>query len=110
QTLESLRDFFPAAALNERTSGRLIELRDRAANCQRSLADRLADLELFDRRFVNFSARLYHEVLDCRMRPFADGIHGFQRMARDVAHALGKAVRLDVKGEATPVDRDILER
>jgi two-component system, chemotaxis family, sensor histidine kinase and response regulator WspE len=110
QTLEGLRDIFPAVASNERTSGQLIELRDRAASCQRSLAGRLADLELFDRRFVNFSARLYHEVLDCRMRPFADGIHGFRRMVRDVAHSLGKAVRLDVKGEATPVDRDILER
>jgi two-component system sensor histidine kinase and response regulator WspE len=110
QTLEGLRDILPAAASNDRTYGQLIELRDRAASCQRSLADRLADLELFDRRFVNFSARLYHEVLDCRMRPFADGIHGFRRMVRDVAHSLGKAVRLDVKGEATPVDRDILER
>ena len=110
QTLEGLRDILPAVASNDRTSGQLIELRDRAASCQRSLADRLADLELFDRRFVNFSARLYHEVLDCRMRPFADGIHGFRRMVRDVAHSLGKAVRLDVKGEATPVDREILER
>jgi two-component system sensor histidine kinase and response regulator WspE len=31
-------------------------------------------------------------------------------MVRDVAHSLGKLVRLDVTGEATPVDRDILER
>jgi two-component system, chemotaxis family, sensor histidine kinase and response regulator WspE len=110
QTLEGLRDSFPGAALNVRTSGQLIELRDRAASCQRSLAQRLVDLELFDRRFVNFSVRLYHEVLDCRMRPFADGIHGFRRMVRDVAHSMGKTVRLDIKGEATPVDRDILER
>jgi two-component system sensor histidine kinase and response regulator WspE len=110
QTLEGLRDILPAAASNDRITGQMIELRDRTAKCQQSLADRLADLELFDRRFVNFSGRLYHEVLDCRMRPFADGIHGFRRMVRDVAHSLGKAVRLDVKGEATPVDRDILER
>ncbi len=110
QTLEGLREISPAVAANDRTSGQLLELRYRAASCQRSLADCLADLELFDRRFVNFSARLYHEVLDCRMRPFADGIHGFRRMAREVAHSLGKVVRLDVKGEATPVDRDILER
>jgi two-component system sensor histidine kinase and response regulator WspE len=110
RTLEGLRDFLPAAALDDPTSERLVELRDRAALCQRSLAERLAALELFDRRFVNFSARLYHEVLDCRMRPFADGIHGFRRMVRDVAHSLGKSVLLDVKGEGTPVDRDILER
>jgi two-component system sensor histidine kinase and response regulator WspE len=109
QTLESLRDL-PGIASNEQASGRLMEARDRAANCQRSLVERLGDLEAFDRRFVNFSGRLYHEVLDCRMRPFADGIHGFRRMARDVAQSLGKTVTLDIKGEATPVDRDILER
>ena len=110
QTLEGLRDVLPAAAVNERTSGRLIDLRDRAASCQRSLAERMADLELFERRFVNFSTRLYHEVLDCRMRPFADGIQGFRRMVRDVAQDLGKTVQLQVEGESTPVDRDILER
>jgi two-component system sensor histidine kinase and response regulator WspE len=108
--LEILPDFLPAASLTERISGRLAELQDRAANCQRSLAERLTDLELFDRRFVNFSTRLYHEVLDCRMRPFADGIQGFRRMVRDVAQSLGKKVRLEIKGESTPVDREILER
>jgi two-component system, chemotaxis family, sensor histidine kinase and response regulator WspE len=110
QTLDGLRHSFSEVFLNERASGRLTELWDRAANCQRSLAERLVDLEQFDRRFVNFSTRLYHEVLDCRMQPFADGIHGFHRMVRDVARSLGKTVQLEVKGESTPVDRDILER
>jgi len=110
QTLDGLRDFFPETALNAQTSGRLLELKDRVSNCQRSLADRLADLELFERRFVNFSTRLYHEVLDCRMRPFTDGTQGFRRMVRDVANSLGKTVKLEIKGESTPVDRDILER
>src|ERR1700724_456214 len=44
------------------------------------------------------------------MRPFSDGIQGFHRMARDVARSLGKKVKLDIQGESTPVDRDILER
>ena len=44
------------------------------------------------------------------MRPFADGIQGFQRMVRDVARSLGKIVRLEIKGESTAVDREILER
>src|SRR5205085_6669963 len=110
QTLDGLRDVFPSGAVSERASERLAEVRDRAALCQRSLAERLADLEVFERRFVNFSTRLYHEVLDCRMRPFADGIQGFRRMVRDVGHSLGKTVQLEVTGESTPVDRDILER
>src|ERR1700689_5127525 len=97
-------------ALNESAAGRLMELRDRVAACQRSLADRSSSFDLFQRRFVSFSTRLYHEVLDCRMRPFADGIQGFHRMIRDVARSFGKGVRLEVKGESPPVDRDILQR
>jgi two-component system sensor histidine kinase and response regulator WspE len=108
QRLDGLRDFLPA--VNVRTAGRLIDLRDRAADCQHSLAERVADLELFDRRFASFTRRLYDEVLDCRMRPFADGVHGFHRMVRDVARSLGKAVRLEITGESTPVDRDIQEQ
>jgi len=110
QVWDGLREMLPEASLNERTAGRLTELRDRSSDCQRSLVDRMADFELFRRRFAGFSGRLYHEVLDCRMRPFADGIQGFQRMVRDVARSLGKAVRLEVKGESTAVDREILER
>jgi len=44
------------------------------------------------------------------MRPFADGIQGFRRMARDVAQTLGKTIQFEVQGESTPVDREILER
>jgi two-component system, chemotaxis family, sensor histidine kinase and response regulator WspE len=110
QTLEGLCDLLPVAALNERARGQLVSARDRLAGCQLWQAGRLTDLDLFDRRFVSFSRRLYHEVLDCRMRPFADGVQGFPRMVRDVANSLGKTVRLEMTGESTPVDRDILER
>lgn len=88
----------------------LTELRDQLASCREMLMERLADLEQFDRRLANFSTRFYHEVLDCRMRPFTDGIQGFPRMVRDVARQLGKSVVLKIDGEATLVDRDILEK
>ncbi|HEY3935930.1 MAG TPA: hybrid sensor histidine kinase/response regulator [Bryobacteraceae bacterium] len=109
QCLEELRDVLPAG-LSEQANQRWGGLEDRVASCQRSLAERLQDLELFNRRFASFSGRLYHEVLDCRMRPFADGVQGLQRMVRDVARSLGKTVRFEIKGEATPVDRDILDK
>ena len=110
QSLESLRESIPATSLNELTSGKLTELRDRNANCKNSLAERLSELELFNHRFVSFSTRLYHEVLECRMRPFADGIQGFRRMVRDVSQSLGKKVQFEIQGDTTQVDRDILER
>src|SRR5271170_4325559 len=70
----------------------------------------MVDLEMYDRRSANLSHRLYREVLQCRMRPFGDGSRRLPRMVRDLANILGKKVRLDVVGETTQVDRDILEK
>ncbi|MEF3698034.1 hybrid sensor histidine kinase/response regulator [Desulfolutivibrio sp.] len=66
--------------------------------------------DLFSRRLENLSDRLYNEVVDSRMRRFSDGLHGFPRMVRDLARELGKRVSFTVAGQATKVDREILER
>jgi two-component system sensor histidine kinase and response regulator WspE len=66
--------------------------------------------ETFSRRLEQLSDRLYGEVITSRMRPFADGLHGFARMVRDIARQLGREVTFCVEGGETPVDRDILER
>ena len=73
-------------------------------------SDQLVQLEMFDRRLVDLSHRLYEEALSCRMRPFSDGTQGFPRMVRDIGRTLNKQVRLKISGEATQVDRDLLER
>jgi two-component system sensor histidine kinase and response regulator WspE len=44
------------------------------------------------------------------MRPFGDAVRRMPRMVRDLARSLHKEVRLEISGENTPVDRDILER
>jgi two-component system sensor histidine kinase and response regulator WspE len=54
--------------------------------------------------------RLYRTVLGGRLRPFSEGISGIPRLVRDVSRQLGKSVRLEVLGENTRVDRDILDR
>ena len=110
KTVEGIQELQVPTTAERHENGPWSELLEQISAGHRLLAARLADLDQFDRRFMNFSTRLYHEVLDCRMRPFADGIQGFQRMVRDVARHLGKKVRLDIQGEATLVDRDILER
>jgi len=92
----------------------LNEVRALMLQSQHMVGDQLAELEMFDRHSVNLSQRLYEEALACRMRPFSDvagaGSGHYARMVRDVGHALGKSMRLDIVGHATQIDRDILEK
>jgi two-component system sensor histidine kinase and response regulator WspE len=110
QRLDQLRQSFENDSLSERAESQLHDLQRTVADCQQFLTTRLEELDLFDRRSAHLSHRLYLEVLRTRMRPFADGARRFPRMVRDLALALGKQVRLEMAGENTQVDRDILER
>ncbi|WP_213778343.1 hybrid sensor histidine kinase/response regulator [Caballeronia sp. dw_276] len=97
------------AALDVRTLAALDEIRRLNAEAQRQLGERLAELENYDRRTTHLSQQLYDEALECRMRPFVDATGGFARMVRDIARSLDKQVRFVIAGEATEVDRDILD-
>ncbi len=81
-----------------------------ATRSRKLLADRISEFESHAGQAEDLNSRLYQEVIVSRMRPFADGLHGFPRLVRDTARMLGKQVRLDVVGQATEVDRDILEK
>ncbi len=109
-SLDQLRAQAGAAAADERFLAALTEAQHRLASCRSYLTERLIELETFDRRAINLSDRLYNEAVAVRMRPFSDGIGGFPRMVRDVAHQLGKEARYEVVGNETPVDREILEK
>ncbi len=85
-------------------------LREQANTVLSGMTEQFEQFESFARRNEDLSSRLHHEVIVSRMRPFADGIRGFPRLVRDVARSLGKQVRLEVRGEQTGVDRDILEK
>lgn len=110
QTLDSLRQAAGSETLSEPLRARVNELFTQAAETRQFLADRLEELDLHDRRTTQLSHRLYLEVLRTRMRPFADGVSHFPRMVRDLGQSLGKNVRLEIIGENTQVDRDILDR
>jgi len=84
--------------------------REKIKKCNHYLIDRLSQLDMFTSASENLSDRLYHEVIRVRMRPFADGIRSLPRIVRDLARELNKKVQLDIVGEATEVDRDILEK
>ncbi len=105
QAMEALR--------KERTSeamARLEEAMQQAGWVHRTIPGHSSEFERFSRKLEHLANRLYDEAVASRMRPFADGLHGFPRMVRDLAKSLGKSVRFEVEGEATRVDRDILEK
>lgn len=109
QAVERFRSSPASAGAEEWAAGRLAELQTRATNSQRFLADTIGELDAFDRRFANLTARLYEEVLNSRMRPFGEGTRGFPRVVRDLARSLGKKAKLVMTGVTTTVDRDILD-
>lgn len=88
----------------------LEEARRLTKRCQQVLVDRIGEFENHAGQAEDLNSRLYREVIVSRMRPFADGTHGFPRLVRDTARSLGKPVRLEITGKDTEVDRDILEK
>jgi len=110
EKLSGLRETFDGEKLPDRAAHQLADLLGQVAQCKQSLAERIEELDSYDRRSAHLSHRLYLEVLRTRMRPFADGVSRFPRMVRDLARSLGKEVRLEIAGDHTQVDRDILER
>jgi two-component system sensor histidine kinase and response regulator WspE len=110
QSLEILHDSLRESNLAGAQLQAMQEVRQHVDASQKMLAERLAELELFERRNSSRSQRLYDQALACRMRPFADRVVGYDRMVRDLGRTLGKQARLEINGENTQVDRDILEQ
>ncbi|MCA8372647.1 hybrid sensor histidine kinase/response regulator [Burkholderia multivorans] len=85
------------------------EVRHMLNDLQRSFAERMDEFDRFERRSTHIAEQLYDEALQCRMRPFGDATRAYPRIVRDLARSLGKQVRFSIVGEATQVDRDILD-
>jgi two-component system sensor histidine kinase and response regulator WspE len=107
--LRRVHELLPPQA-QERVRLELATAERTLVECQQRLSEELASIEAVDRRSDDLAHRLYDEALACRMQPFADGVHGFPRMVRDLSRSLGKQARLDIVGLATQVDRDILQK
>ena len=110
QALGTLRDSAAANALDENAVQTLLRADRLAQEAAQMMTQKLIELETHDSRTVSVANRLYTQAVASRMRPFADGVQSFPRMLRDVGHKLGKPVRLEVTGQATQIDRDILEK
>ena len=88
----------------------LEEARNLLSQAQQMLVQQTAELDEFGWQSGQRAQLLYDTALACRMRPFADVLTGQARMVRDLGRELGKQVRLQIEGEKTQVDRDVLEK
>lgn len=75
-----------------------------------SFQSHLSEMSDFTRHHAAASEKLYEQLIASRMRPFGDIAETFPLKVRDLALTLGKEVRLEVTGQATLLDRDILEK
>ncbi len=91
----------------EREAGGVAAEAEQLHNLTLAHAHAFAD---YAHRIEQLSNRLYFEAVATRMRPFSDAVHGYPRMVRDLARSMGKSVRLEIEGQSTQVDRDILEK
>jgi two-component system sensor histidine kinase and response regulator WspE len=108
--LDELRTIVGEKLQGDRLDDEFSLLLHNIGHCQHELSNRLSEFEMFSRRYSKIAERLYHEVIESRMRPFSDITGGFPRMIRDLAKQLHKKVVFEMRGESTPVDREILEK
>lgn len=110
RALENLNVHLKEHALSLEAQEALEVARRLLAESQQLLVEKNAELDEFAWQASQRAQVLYDTALACRMRPFADVLAGQERMIRDLGRSLGKQVRLEIEGEKTQVDRDVLEK
>ncbi|WP_338526069.1 hybrid sensor histidine kinase/response regulator [Pseudomonas batumici] len=110
RALDQLNDQLKGTGLSLEAEEALADARRLLAESQRMLAAQTVELDEFGWHASQRAQVLYDTALACRMRPFADVLSGQVRMVRDLGRSLGKQVRLEIEGEKTQVDRDVLEK
>lgn len=108
--LDRLLNSLHSTGTNGEEIAKVTEARSKALQFRDEIEKHRLSLDGFDQRLSSVSHRLYDQVLASRMRPFSDGLQGIRRQGRDLARSLGKSLLLEVDGESTPVDRDVLQR
>ncbi|VVO93824.1 Sensor histidine kinase RcsC [Pseudomonas fluorescens] len=110
RALENLNVHLKEHALSLEAREALDDARRLLAESRQLLVEKNAELDEFAWQASQRAQVLYDTALACRMRPFADVLTGQVRMVRDLGRSLGKQVRLEIEGEKTQVDRDVLEK
>ncbi|MCU1738715.1 MULTISPECIES: hybrid sensor histidine kinase/response regulator [Pseudomonas] len=110
RALDQLSDHLKSVGLSLEAEEALGDARRLLAESQQMLTAQTLELDEFGWQASQRAQVLYDTALACRMRPFADVLGGQVRMVRDLGRSLGKQVRLEIEGEKTQVDRDVLEK
>ncbi|MCD5993765.1 hybrid sensor histidine kinase/response regulator [Pseudomonas sp. CDFA 602] len=110
RALEALGASFGEDGLGADARKALEDARSLLSQAQQMLVQQTAELDEFGWQSGQRAQLLYDTALACRMRPFADVLVGQARMVRDLGRELGKQVRLQIEGDKTQVDRDVLEK
>ncbi|MCS3512080.1 hybrid sensor histidine kinase/response regulator [Pseudomonas grimontii] len=110
RALDTLDSQLKTLGLSLEAEEALADTRRLLSEAQALLAEKTAELDEFGWQAGQRAQVLYDTALACRMRPFADVLAGQVRMVRDLGRSLGKQVRLEIEGEKTQVDRDVLEK
>lgn len=87
---------------------RLLQLEGALRN-QHGKTESINDIGEVNSHFSRMVDRLQEEVMRARMLPIASLFDKFPRIVRDVARTAGKQVTLVVEGEATELDRTLIE-
>lgn len=110
RALDGLKAQLEASGHGAEVLEALVQTQRLLGETQQVLQQQAVDLDEFGWQASQRAQLLYDTALACRMRPFADVLSGQGRMVRDLGRSLGKQVSLQVEGEKTQVDRDVLEK
>ena len=66
-------------------------------------------LQAASQRINTITSELQESVMKTRMQPIGNLWTKYPRVVRDVAHELGKSVRLEMEGQSTELDRTLID-
>ncbi len=110
EQLDRLRILISDNTHSEHENKLISSIQHKAEDYRDEFTSRLISLDNFDRNSSSINSKINHEIIASRMRPFSDTARGYKRLVRDLSNSLNKKVKLELVGESTPVDRDILEK
>lgn len=91
-------------------TGEMEALREAIEHLEWSLNIMIDKFDGFSRNIERLSESLGNRVVESKMRPIADGLHGIPRMVRELSKDSGKKIKLEITGDDTMIDRDILDK